>query len=90
MSGGSNPVKKITGGDAWKEKHWGGQKAVVDHAKKLGYPGKIAPAGSSKATWTAFTKKFNAWKASGMKGAKKPGGANKPASKPAAAQTCPP
>lgn len=94
MSGGSNPVKKVLGkGDAWKEEGWAkgegtsganaGHKAVIKHAKKLGYPGKIAPAGSSKAVWTAFTKKFNAWKAGGMKGAKKPGGAKKPAPKPA-------
>lgn len=63
-------AKALKGGDAWKEKGWGGQQAVVDHAKKLGYPGKIAPAGSDKKTWTSFTKAFNSWKASGMPGKK--------------------
>lgn len=72
-------AKALKGGDAWKEKGWGGQQAVVDHAKKLGYPGKIAPAGSDKKTWTSFTKALNAWKASGMPGKK--------TSKPAAPET---
>lgn len=51
------------GGNAWLEEGWGGQQAVVDHAKQLGYPGVIAPAGSDKRTWTTFTDAFNAWKA---------------------------
>lgn len=72
-------------GNAWKEEGWGGQQAVVDHAKKLGYPGKIAPAGSSKAEWTSFTKAFNAWKASGMKGSTN----KKPAPKKSAPKTAP-
>ena len=62
-------------GDAWKEKgwaaegdtrEWAGHHAVIDHARKIGFPGPIAPAGSDKKTWTEFTKRLNAWKASGM------------------------
>jgi len=91
MCGGGGSANITQPGNAWKEQGWGGQQAVVDHAKNLGYPGKIAPAGSSKAEWTSFTKAFNAWKASGMKGStnKKPAPkksapktATKPATKP--------
>ena len=62
-------------GDAWKEKgwaaegdtrEWAGHHAVIDHARKIGFPGPMAPAGSDKKTWTEFTKRLNAWKASGM------------------------
>jgi len=64
--------KLFGGGNAWKEegwaaagdtREWAGHHAVIDHAKKLGYPGFIAPAGSDKGTWTRFTNAFNAWKA---------------------------
>jgi hypothetical protein len=62
-------------GDAWKEKgwaaegdtrEWAGHHAVIDHARKIGFPGPMAPAGSDKKTWTEFTNRLNAWKASGM------------------------
>ncbi len=66
MSGGS----LFGGGDAWKEEHWGGQQAVLDHAAQLKYPEWLAtqgrslpPAGSSKSVWTSAMDDFNAWKA---------------------------
>jgi hypothetical protein len=48
----------LFGMPAWRRDH----EAIVQHARQIGYPGKIADINAPKGEWIAFADDLNAWK----------------------------